>query len=541
MTFNNKILTRKGYIINKKELRREHLGEEKIKKIKQELNVKPISHPDFISQSFNYKVYTENGDNICIPRYYGIKNFGKNKEIYDMECEEINIKFNGELREHQKPIVKECYDKIIKYGGGVISLHCGAGKTVLAIYLASILKVKTLVIVHKTFLQNQWVERIKQFTNAKIGIIRQNKVDVENKDIIIGMLQSISMKDYDSKIFNDIGLVIVDECHHISSRVFSKTLMKVGSKYTIGLSATPNRADGLTKVFLWYLGDIIYKLERKESHNVIIKMFNYESNNILFKEKKQWINGKVRPSTTKMITNICKLEERNKLCIDIINNLRYNENRKILVLSGRIDQLKILKNGLDNIIEQDIKNDDLLPDEFKTSFYIGGMKDYELDESAKSNVIFATYDMAQEGLDIDSLNTLLFASPKRNIIQAVGRILRKQKKDCIVDPLLIDINDNLSVFPNWTDSRKKYYIKQKYSIDYYHAYNDNCISIKDYLVIKKFIKKSNAELSTFDIRKHYLCSIYGQYYYDDQKDIEFEDEPVERFSYIPHLADILNV
>ena len=77
------------------------------------------------------------------------------------------------------------------------------------------LKLKTLVIVHKTFLQNQWVERISEFTNCKIGIIRQKKVDIENKDIVIGMLQSVSMIDYDKDIFKDFGLVIFDEVHII--------------------------------------------------------------------------------------------------------------------------------------------------------------------------------------------------------------------------------------------------------------------------------------------------------------------------------------
>ena len=152
---------------------------------------------------------------------------------------------------------------------------------------------------HKTFLQNQWYDRIKQFTNAKIGIIRQKKIDVDRKDIVIGMLQSISMIDYDLDIFKNIGVVIWDEVHHLGSRVFSQALYKTGAKYTIGLSATPYRADGLTKVFMWYLGDIIYKVTRKEDKNVIVKIFNYESNNLLFVEKKMWIRGKIKPAVQK--------------------------------------------------------------------------------------------------------------------------------------------------------------------------------------------------------------------------------------------------
>ena len=166
-------------------------------------------------------------------------------------------------------------DKIKKTGGGLIQLPCGRGKTITAIYLASVLKVKTIVVVHKTFLQNQWYDRIKESTNANIGIIRQKKVDIENKDIVIAMLQSLSMIDYDKNIFKDFGLAVFDEVHHTGSRVYSNALKKIGCKYTIGLSATPERTDGLTKVIKWYLGDFIYREEPKNEIHVNVLKFKF--------------------------------------------------------------------------------------------------------------------------------------------------------------------------------------------------------------------------------------------------------------------------
>ena len=99
------------------------------------------------------------------------------------------------------------------------------------------------------------------------------------------MLQSISMIDYDPKIFDGFGLVIFDEVHHTGSRVFCKSLKKLGFKYTIGLSATPYRNDGLTKVIKWYLGDIIYKEKVKNTIDVDVKTIHFSSNDKLFKEK----------------------------------------------------------------------------------------------------------------------------------------------------------------------------------------------------------------------------------------------------------------
>ena len=117
--------------------------------------------------------------------------------------------------------------------GGIISVGCGFGKTVLALYLATRLKKKTLVIVHKTFLLNQWKERIIEYIpTARIGQIQAGVVDVENKDIVIGMLQSISMKDYPDNTFSDFGFTIIDECFPYKTSIHTdKGLQYIGSLY----------------------------------------------------------------------------------------------------------------------------------------------------------------------------------------------------------------------------------------------------------------------------------------------------------------------
>jgi superfamily II DNA or RNA helicase len=121
-----------------------------------------------------------------------------------------------------------------------IQLPPGFGKTVMALYLISKLKVKTLIIVHKEFLMNQWKERIAQYIpNCSVGIIKQKKVE-SNNDIVIASLQSLCMRSYDEDVFKDFGFLIIDECHHVGAQVFSKALFKVNFKYTLGLSATGN-------------------------------------------------------------------------------------------------------------------------------------------------------------------------------------------------------------------------------------------------------------------------------------------------------------
>lgn len=111
---------------------------------------------------------------------------------------------------------------------------------------------------------NQWIERIHQFLpDATIGKIQGQVIDVENKDIVLCMIQSLVSKEYPSHLFESFGFTIIDEVHHISSQTFSNSLFKVVTKYMLGLSATMERKDGTTKIFKMFLGDVVHKVDVK--------------------------------------------------------------------------------------------------------------------------------------------------------------------------------------------------------------------------------------------------------------------------------------
>jgi len=240
---NYKTILNKQYIINKRFLNREA-----IRKIRRDLTVQPVCFNVYGGEPESFPIYLEDDGCIAVPRFYGLKHFGKPERDLCKGKKEVNFSFRGNLRAYQRPVIRILLKGIKKKGGGILSVKCGWGKTIGAIYLAHKIKKKTLVIVHKTFLLNQWVDRIKEFTDAKIGIIQGKTIDVDGKDIVIGMLQSLSMKEYSKETFQDFGLVIVDETHRIGSQVYSRCLPKIGTEYMLGLSATPEREDGLSKV-----------------------------------------------------------------------------------------------------------------------------------------------------------------------------------------------------------------------------------------------------------------------------------------------------
>ena len=426
-----------------------------IDNIKKQLTTKPYSAENYGQIVDDIKVYLENNKKLYIPLHWAWDNIKMNIEDQLPEGQNINIEFNGALRDNQVIPTNTTIDKLNKKNGGILCLSCGAGKTAIALYIISKFKKKTLILVHKEFLVMQWKERIETFLpNAKIGLIQQNTIDIDNKDVVIGMLQSISQKKYELTTFDSFGMTIIDECHRIPCKVFSKALFKINCKYMLGLSATPNRKDGLTKILKWHIGDILYA-DKKIGHKLDVKVERYilYSTNEAYLEEAYTFRGNANRS--KMLTNITQYMNRTNMIIKCIE--KYSEGRKILVLSSRLQHLKDIYNKVSSKI--------------KTGYYIGGMKQDKLKKTEECDLILGSYPMAEEGMDIKALDTIILASPKTDIEQAVGRILRKQHEHTY--PLIIDIVDNYSVFSNQSKKRLNYYRSKKYNI-FDIKFNDNC-------------------------------------------------------------------
>jgi|TARA_B110000967_G_C18844379_1_gene541156 superfamily II DNA or RNA helicase len=435
-------LTKSGYTIVKSDL-----PTSMVKEIKDELFVKPFTFNKNANKESGFRVYMESPKKLYIPRFYGLKKFG-NPAIDKMEGgDDIVVNFKGDLREEQKPIEELYIKNAREKGGGIISIRCGGGKTVLGLHITSVLKKKTLVIVHKDFLMTQWRDRIIEFLpDAKIGKIQQDTVDIEGKDIVLAMVQSLSMKEYKEGTFDSFGLVIFDECHHLGAEVFSKCMAKVASKYMLGLSATPKRKDGLSKVFEWYIGDIVYLQEKKNEDYAEVQLID-----CLFQDKeynKEEVNFRKEPCMPRMINNICNYVPRTEQIIEL--TLKYRkEGRHILILTDRRAHLELIHTLLEG---------------HSRGFYVGGMKPDQLRESQGKDIILATFSMAAEGMDIPILDTVILASPKSDVEQSVGRIFRKKACDREFHPLIIDIQDNFSMFQKQCDKRLKLYKQMSFTI-----------------------------------------------------------------------------
>jgi superfamily II DNA or RNA helicase len=379
---------------------------------------------------------------------------------------------------------------------------------------------------------NQWIERIGQFLPAaRVGKIQGPIIDVDDKDIVIGMLQSLSMKEYPASVFESFGLTIIDEVHHISSQSFSNSLFKLVTKYMLGLSATMERKDGTTDVFKMFLGEVIHKAERKNDMLVEVRAINYKVDDDEFNDTILDFRGK--PQNSSMITKICEYNRRTEFIIKVLcdfiqldnvnqdiidafkndmdrnipNCLMCNRNNNYLVKNTCCDEVKYCLLCVENIkgdkkerpkcpnckkvlkYEQNyIENKYVKPLEHthviimahnlnilhyiyqkmvcknlaSVGYYIGGMTEIELKKSEKKQVILASYSMCSEGLDIPTLNTEFLITPKTDIVQIVGRILRAKHENS--HPIIYDFIDSHDLFQRQWLKRKAYYKKQNYKI-----------------------------------------------------------------------------
>jgi len=441
-------LTIKGYQIAKNEISNLH-------HIRGLLNVKPYVPSVFVKPQFvqRYPVFLESTDYLYVPKHFGIETFGN----YNISTRDVSKtdpkfwKFEGILRGHQHDVVNSVLCPEPR--DGILSLQTGGGKTVCALYIASQIQLPTVVLVHNTFLRDQWIERIQSFLpKARIGTVQGETVDVENKDIVVAMLQSLALKDYPHETFKNTGLVIVDECHHIASEAFSKAVPKLTSKYMLGLSATPERKDKLMHVINWFLGPILYKSQSQdeEDSGVNVEVYEFDKGDDKFNQIIYNSSGVM--FTSLMINKLVSFEPRNKFIVELLKDIFEEKDRQTLLLTDRVEHSTLLYN--------------MLPAELKEKSCI-----LARDVPAKTRtewcsskkLLIATYSMAKEGFDVPSLNTLVMATPRPDVIQIVGRILRTEKHKRTVDPLIIDIVD--PAFRRQFQERLSLYKKRNYTIE----------------------------------------------------------------------------
>lgn len=432
-------ITHFGFVIKKELLSQEIL---------KELMSKTLITPESTFGNFIIKpilILKEIKEYIILPVYFAL-------EFFKLELNNTTIKISLDsfiripkiknsiiLKDSQVKLFDLCkLEKGKSIGGGIINLATGSGKTVVALKIISEFECKTLILVNRIELKDQWVREIEKFLpSMRIGFIHGNVYKVENVDVVIATIQSISMKKkLNANNFKEYGLCIIDELHNIATNVYSNLMFKVRPKYIFGLTATIERKDNMQHIIKWYLGDIVCSnLSNSLKQQSEIRTYRYKGESSV-----EYLLRDGTPSVSKMLTNISNDSQRNDLIVKILKELSQDPERCILVMSDRINQLVYINKKLSN-----------------SGLFIGKMKSEERLISKEKQIVLGTYGLVNENFNLPKLNTLLFATPRSSVTQAIGRIYRKLHQ---ITPIIVDIRDNFSLFTGQFYKRSKIYKSQ---------------------------------------------------------------------------------
>ena len=496
----DRVLTAYGYAIKKSSL-----TPRRVQHLRKELTVSPTVAFKFAKQTTQpFAVYTESPTRFYLPRQWANEVYGEAEAVSIPEGTALNkeLTFIGKPYDYQKEIV----DKFLTAGAnGLICVPCGRGKTFMAIWTAMRLGKKFLIVVDKEFLMQQWKGELEALVpGISVGIIQEDKCQVEEElipskvatlpelkeklrslgkkvggkrdelvarlkeadpsfqevttttksfDCSIAMIQTIVGREFPEGTFEPFGFTIFDECHHLGASNFSRALLKVQTNCMLGLSATPKRDDGLTKVFEWFLGKPVHwEKTRDPDPQVIVRCEQITSNDPTYTTVPTDYRGEMVMG--RLLTNVIEHAPRTKKIADIIVELAADAQRRVLVLSERITHLEALETLLK-------------PTGLTMSYYIGGMKEEVREQGAQTaRVLLASYAMASEAMNIKTLNTVILASPRKKVEQSTGRILRIKPEQRLVHPVIVDIVDCHTVYQSQWRKRAIYYKKCAYKIQH---------------------------------------------------------------------------
>ena len=343
----------------------------------------------------------------------------------------ISVQFNGVLRDNQQ----EAVNVLASNSNGVLSATTAFGKTVTAIGLIAKHGVNTLVLVHTKALLDQWVKALEQFLTIDTIPEENERKRKRRKPLSpIGTLSSTGNKlhgiidialmqscisDNEVKTFvKEYGMVIADECHHVSAVNFEQILKTVNARYVYGLTATPIRKDGHQPIIFMQCGPIRYSADAKA------QMLSQSFERLLvprFTPFRPIVGSDL--SYTKVAQQLAEDEYRNLFIVkDVIEVLK--EGRSPIILTSRTSHVSILA----ELLKPHCPNVITLIGSESTKDKRQKMEHLQSIPSSEQLVIVATGKYVGEGFDYARLDMLFLVSPvawKGIVAQYAGRLHRE--------------------------------------------------------------------------------------------------------------------
>lgn len=468
-------------------------GNEELLKLKKKLTITSIDKMTKVPRktAMFTVVKTKTESILEIPRFcMGIleaKNYIKSVSTELAAGDRIDCEYLGQSNPNQQIVVQHVLDKFRgqNYQGATLKVAAGTGKSYVGMDLIGKIKRKTLIVVPNTYLLDQWVKLLEQyFPTSTIGVLYGDKKN--DGDIIVGIINTIAeLQEYEVKkkvplpnigktlkytkvittisvdnILSKVGLTIFDESQMYVSPTFRKVFKRIHSRFTIGLSATPDiREDKLDRIHTSWLGPIVDADELKD-YSAAQDAFQSKATLVKYYAHDDHTSYTVRDDGVmdyqSILETLVNDPNRNNLIVEHITRLA-NKGHYVFVFSDRRTHLEHLYELVcDQAFDTPVNLS--LPEADKKIILYGGSSEATIQQANNiSNIVFTTYQYSSTGVSIKKMDCLIQTTPRRsNMKQIINRVFRLGS-DQTIERQLIDIVDMKMPIKNQYKERVKAY------------------------------------------------------------------------------------
>lgn len=413
-----------------------------------------------------HPMYHETKEYFGVPRHHFRSLRLLSSKVIDQRLQgnKVRFKFTSTLRPGQVPVMAQ-FKKYKQLGvtGFELMAPPGFGKTVVLLNMIQELQRFALIVVPRSNLVWQWVDRIKQHTSlTKIGVVCGDKVGYRACPIVVGLVHSIRARMIDDAAFHaSFGTVVFDEVDRsVPPSTFSPVLGLFPAKYRIGASATVDRSDGLDVILRKHISQVRLSGEDVGRMSPKILMLDYTRTSGYVHKGSQKLNRRGM-----LLSRLSENVARNmKLAYYVYKIVK--SDRRCLVLSDRTAQLALLRKLLMGVYQLSREDIGFYCDTITIGKRKKKIPQSEIDRSASAcKVILGTYGKVAIGTDIPDLAGLVYATPQSDVRQTQGRIerlLEGKKQPVVVDFVDSYYEDAI----NWARKRQQYYKRKGLNVQY---------------------------------------------------------------------------
>lgn len=376
---------------------------------------------------------------IWIPRYFDWMNFWPKivpagwKWTAPYLDYDLKSKFTPDPNRHQPEAIEKIVAHLKQHSGAIGILPTAIGKTFLALEIARHFQTPIAVLIHKGDMIDNWVEHCEKHLGIPardVGIVKQSSYS-ERKPVTICSIQTLLSRDLPDSFYEQFGFCVADECHHYGAKTWSKVIGRFPARYRLAISADPIRDDGLDPIIRWSFGKVAFAIHKRTDGQLpLVCLIRYpgEYSKRKYSEWKKirdrWVM--TRANAMKYAKLLAEDKQRNSWLVSKIMDAR-SKGRRILIFSKLRDHVEALHDEFNSRWNNAMLTiaraaDGNLHHKTRVAKLWGGLKDKERRAASRADVIFTTYGFSREALNLPQLDTLVFATPAGDPLQAVGRL-----------------------------------------------------------------------------------------------------------------------